>query len=718
MKKTIASIIGASIMASALAIPNCFAQPLYLNEISQFLVCGNYYAFDIMGDYAYIATGYGVKVMDISDPTDPQEIIHFPTEGISLNLLIEGNYLFVCDLLGGIVAYNISNILEPQFMDAINTPGQARSIVSYQDYLYVSSENYGVQIIDCGNPNNLELVDILYTGGEASYLAIMDHWLYVTLGVAGLGVYDITNPEDPQFEMNWNTILGNAKGLYIFPDGDTLAMSDFDNGTHLLSLTFPWIPTWVATIVTPGEKSIDVTGQNYYGILSHRWTEIKSFNTSGVVLDSLEIEDCTSVKAHEGYCYVCKGTYGFDVVSCSTPTALNLVITVPDSGKPFKAASIGNILYVGGFEGGLSVIDYSDPENPELLESISTGYWTMDVFVTPDSGYLYAGEYTEGIKVFDISDPADPQLVTTVSQAPDSGVHAFEYYDGYLYVASFDGVLKVYDISNPALPVQVTSVETFPSFRELAITEDGSHLYGCAEYDGVVIFRINAPDDIVVEDTLDFFYQPRDIAINGNYAYVADKEEGLYVLNITNSAYVFKVDSLPAQSLIIGVEIVNDNVLAICDWDEGVALVDISDPLNVELMDQVQNPGYANQTYYDGQYLFMMDSYDVTLYELTTNGVGNPGDSFIPSNHVIFSNAYPNPFNANTKISFEIFSSYKVDLSIYNIYGEKVRVLVDEYLSPGAYSGNFSADDLASGIYFARLKCDENILTQKITLIK
>ena len=716
MKTT--AIIFLMLLLSLSIVPVISAQPLYLNEMSHLLVSGNYYAFDIAGDYAYIATGYGFKIMDISDPTDPQEIVHHPTEGVSLNLLVQDNYIFVCDLLGGVVAYDISNVLEPQFVDAINTPGQARAVISYGDYLYVSSENYGVQIIDYSNPSNLELVDILFTGGESSYLAIYENWLYVTLGVAGLGVYDITNPEEPEFELNWNTILGNAKGIYVFPDGEHLALTDFDNGTHIMSLTFPWIPTWEHTIQEAGEKAIDVTGQDYYGILSHRWTEIISFNSDGDVLDTLAVENCTAVKVDQGYCYVCKGLYGFDVVNCSTPTGLNLVTTVPDSGNPFKAKSIGDILYVSGFEGGLSVIDYSDVTNPEVIETISTGYWTMDLIFSPDSSYLYVGEYTEGIKVFDINDPMHPALVTTIAQAPDSGVHAFEYYDNHLYVASFDGALKVYELSDPALPVEVCRLETYPSFREIAVTEDGSYLYGCAEYDGVLIFNITDPNNVVVVDTLGFFFEPRDIAINGNYAYIADKTEGLYVLDISNSAYVFKVDSLPAQSLIAGVEIIDDNLIAVCDWEEGAAIVDISNPLDIQIIDQAQNPGYANQSYYDGEYLILLDRYDVVIYSITTNGINDPYITATPNDFAIFSNAYPNPFNANTILSFELFRHNRVDLSLFNINGERVEILLNDYLSSGKYNYTLSADNLASGIYFARLQYGENILTQKITLLK
>jgi photosystem II stability/assembly factor-like uncharacterized protein len=79
---------------------------------------------------------------------------------------------------------------------------------------------------------------------------------------------------------------------------------------------------------------------------------------------------------------------------------------------------------------------------------------------------------------------------------------------------------------------------------------------------------------------------------------------------------------------------------------------------------------------------------------------------------------YPNPFNPSTNISFDISSATLVKLSIYNILGMEVKVLADEYFSPGKYETQFNASDLPSGTYFYRLKAGDFVETKKMILIK
>ncbi len=79
---------------------------------------------------------------------------------------------------------------------------------------------------------------------------------------------------------------------------------------------------------------------------------------------------------------------------------------------------------------------------------------------------------------------------------------------------------------------------------------------------------------------------------------------------------------------------------------------------------------------------------------------------------------YPNPFNPVTKISFSIPRDGMVNLSVYNVLGEKVAVLVDEIRNAGNHSIDFNASELASGIYVYRLQAGSYIATKKMMLIK
>ena len=84
---------------------------------------------------------------------------------------------------------------------------------------------------------------------------------------------------------------------------------------------------------------------------------------------------------------------------------------------------------------------------------------------------------------------------------------------------------------------------------------------------------------------------------------------------------------------------------------------------------------------------------------------------------------YPNPFNPTTRIDFKLNRTGFVRLEIFNLAGEKVKTLLRENLSAGAYSvvwrsRNESGEQVGSGVYFYRLKFGEFTLTRKMMLLR
>jgi len=79
---------------------------------------------------------------------------------------------------------------------------------------------------------------------------------------------------------------------------------------------------------------------------------------------------------------------------------------------------------------------------------------------------------------------------------------------------------------------------------------------------------------------------------------------------------------------------------------------------------------------------------------------------------------YPNPFNPSTTISFAIPKSANVELSVYNVLGEKVAELVNGSLSAGYHSVTFDASYLTSGIYIYRISAGNNVSVKKMMLMK
>ena len=80
---------------------------------------------------------------------------------------------------------------------------------------------------------------------------------------------------------------------------------------------------------------------------------------------------------------------------------------------------------------------------------------------------------------------------------------------------------------------------------------------------------------------------------------------------------------------------------------------------------------------------------------------------------------YPNPFNPTTRIDFRLPKQAHVKLDVFNVLGQQVATLVDGQLTAGTHSATFDASQHASGLYFYRLKADNEISkVRKMMLLK
>ena len=107
---------------------------------------------------------------------------------------------------------------------------------------------------------------------------------------------------------------------------------------------------------------------------------------------------------------------------------------------------------------------------------------------------------------------------------------------------------------------------------------------------------------------------------------------------------------------------------------------------------------------------------------LNLTAVDSPSDAILPQTVTLAQN-YPNPFNLSTTIRYSLPQDAAVNLTIYNLRGQKVATVVDEYQSAGfqqvIWRGRDSfGNDVSSGVYFMKLSVDKEFLTKKITVQK
>jgi len=261
----------------------------------------------------------------------------------------------------------------------------------------------------------------------------------------------------------------------------------------------------------------------------------------------------------------------------------------------------------------------------------------------------------------------------------------------------------------------------------------------------IVINEINyhSSDDFDPEDWVELYNPGTDDLDISGWEFKDENDEHIFVIpdNTILSADEYIVlckDSALFSNLFPDVtNYIGDLGFGLSGGGEPIRLFDAEDAL-IDSVDYDDEGGWPVLPDGNGNTLELIDpDLDNTLPENWQASLGNgtPGepnsegvsaeDENIPSSKTTLSGNYPNPFNPTTTISFEISGSspQKIELTIYNTKGQKVKTLLNENLQSGKHSIVWNGVDdngklLSSGVYFYRLKTNSGSQTRKMILMK
>ncbi|MFB0526093.1 MAG: T9SS type A sorting domain-containing protein [bacterium] len=150
--------------------------------------------------------------------------------------------------------------------------------------------------------------------------------------------------------------------------------------------------------------------------------------------------------------------------------------------------------------------------------------------------------------------------------------------------------------------------------------------------------------------------------------------------------------------------------IVICGWNETTSQWEV-------MPDSTLDPVEQSVTTKRTGYLL----YQIMCVSQGSSGQTNPGDEGDTAGSLKNSlgQNYPNPFNPSTTINYIISQDCHVTLKLYNICGQLVATLVDEYQQAGPYSKYFDGGDkLSRGIYYYQLKAGDFVDTRRMVILK
>ncbi len=183
---------------------------------------------------AFVASGSRIEVIDTTRP--PNFTLHnsFDTGGSALDLLVDGDYLFVADGPGGLVIVDVANPRNPQLAGEEATPTDARAVAKDADTVYVAGGTEGLFVFDVSDPGAPALLAQIDTPAEANDIRVADGSAFVATGTGGIVQYDVSDPENPTLIGAYNA--GQTAGALEFSQGLAWVLDARDGASSLFAL--------------------------------------------------------------------------------------------------------------------------------------------------------------------------------------------------------------------------------------------------------------------------------------------------------------------------------------------------------------------------------------------------------------------------------------------------------------------------------------------------
>lgn len=632
------------------------------------------YAQDILvvGDRAYLATGLdGLRILDISNPENPEEIGFFDAPGDVKSVILQGERAYLACGRAGLLILDVSNPANIRQLGRYNTKGFAQDVIVIEKRAYVSDGRSGITVLTINNPENIQVINGASLDVRSSKMSFEGNTLFFVQNRTGIQAADISNPRESKLfpAVNINSPIHDltVQGGFVFLATDRgLVVMDFSNPETPQDVSEYPIPGGIAGVFIQGQIGyvVDRSGLRLLDF-SHAPVihEIGKKGTPG---------EANAIFVRDSIAYIADGFNGLMV------HGTRVLVSPDESTLNYSSAQIntegvtktGSFLYLAASEQGVRILDVSDPTSPKLIKNIDTPGFSRQVTVMADRAFVSDGP--GGLLVLDISNltetsvPAEPIAIgedsyaslfrneliyladgkagikiigfpqplnpTIISQIPIPGIaQDLELLGNYIVVAAGQGGVWIADASNVNFPnllanfkfpqgeakgvaVQVvnTSTSLQPTMDKYQANpgDPNTRLFVLAAYGiaGLQIFDVTNPLSIQLIRTYNPGGSIEDVWVDRDRAYLANSNGSLQILDISSLA----------EPKLLGIfrtpgqarDLALDNkTLYVADYERGVRILNVEDERQPKEIGFYDAPSYVSfvTTPSKGEHAFILD---------------------------------------------------------------------------------------------------------------
>jgi predicted esterase len=640
------------------------------------------------------------------------------------------------------------------------------AVISDKPGLIAGGEQH-LQIIDFQSPDRLQISATIDAGGVCAGLAFADGILYVAAGTAGFKIYDLARPEAPVLLASLDTLancesvtidssfayiaagahshildishpsapmyLGKIRGFggyhkFLTIHQNAAYICDSEQGVQIIDITDPLRPVNV-NLVTTGAQTTHLMFQGNLAYVATGFTglrimdftdvqnprEVSLLDTPGQALNSVLVTETTdeTSAAHLFVADLTAGISRFEVTDPHHPEETGGISVRPPAnaayGVAYDLAIAENKAYLAYAENGLFIVDISRPEAPHLIGSFATTGNFRDVVVKEN--FAYVADIKTGLRVLDVS---RPNQIAEVYSIPNFRAQELAQIENRLYLAAGDSGLIIFDLTHPAKPAR-TGVVASISARAVAGAEN---LLAISDFQKIYFFDVTDPaHPVQISETTALTRGNEGFVLSGTYAYVPDGDS-LRIFDFTNLATPVPLGAVYTGGY--GYEVAVDGNFAYVAADrKGLRVIDVSNVNRPQEAGYFEGGQLARGIAVDRNYIYVAEKENglSVYYNDLIVGISKNRNDAPPVGFVLQQN-FPNPFNPETNIGYELGDEMHVTLDIFNSMGQRLQTLVDARQPAGIHLVPFNAISLASGVYFYRLQAGQFCAMRKFVLLK
>lgn len=609
------------------------ASPRLISRLNQGGAGGN--ALSIVGDLAYIGSGSGLAIYDLSDEFAPAPLLSgSPGNSSGFNdLLIDGNHIFGVSSSSG---FHVSR-LESQSSQTIVIQNDdiGSSLVTIQATAADTNENHGTFQFEVSRSGPLDASISLnymvvasgnHPASDSDFTATNGTIQFSpqessrTLTVAVVG--DDTVELDEDFEVRLSPGSGNIQltqdravgvirnddAAFVHlerlngdpPGTDGIREGDFGstNATFVVALSNPVdAPVQVHLSTTDGTATIanmDYQPLNDHVVTIPANTRSEFANPAAAVKLDVFVTGDTNIEPRETFCVEINGLQaaGRNVQLGFNPqvpgTLTEAIHATPGIAQDVVAS--GDLAFVAdGFNG---LVVYGVTNRPSL-QTVELGAYNTDIQVSRNldvvGNRVYLTDANNGVRILD-ANGGNPTLLGTI----DTLTHVTRDVTvvgnlAYLAVEHNNG-LRIVDVSDPQSPVQIGQA-TLDSNFNWAVAVEGQRAYLASDIHGITVVDISNPASPTVLGSYDTAGFARGLAVSGSRLFVGDGSNGLLILDVSDPTTITELARYTAPDGVAGKIFLRDAVAYVAFGAAGLHMLDVADPAQPKLLRHFPTPG-------------------------------------------------------------------------------------------------------------------------------